>query len=212
MKLPHIAIVALGGTICMTADDGGGVVPQLSADDLVAAVPGLAEHATLHSETLLQVPSSALDFANMHQVLGWARQQIEQGAQGVVITQGTDTLEETAFFLDLYWQHPQPLVLTGAMRSPQMAGADGPANLLAAVLTAASATARRRGVLVVMNDLVHAARRVRKEHTLAVDAFVSPNGGPLAAVVEQQMRWFPTDGGRAEAATATTYTPQGALR
>ncbi len=211
MNPPRIAIAALGGTICMTPAADGGVVPQLSAEDLVAAVPGLAQHATLHTETLLQLPSSALDFTAMHQVLGWARQQIDQGAEGIVITQGTDTLEETAFFLDLYWQHPQPLVLTGAMRSPQMAGADGPANILAAVLTAASPTARQRGVMVVMNDVVHAARRVRKQHSLAVDAFVSPNGGPLGSVVEQQLRWFHPVAEPAAALAPATTEPRVAL-
>lgn len=190
MSLPHIALAALGGTICMTSTPSGGVVPSLSAHDLLQAVPGLAQHATLHAETLYSLPSSAITFTTLQTVLGWARQQVEQGADGVVITQGTDTLEESAFFLDLYWQHPQPLVVTGAMRSPGMAGADGPANLLAAVMTAAAASSRQRGVLVVLNDTVHAARQVRKAHTLAVQAFVSANGGALGTLVEQQLRWF----------------------
>lgn len=211
MTPPRIALAALGGTICMTTTPAGGVVPSLSAHDLLQAVPGLAQHATLHAETLYSLPSSAISFAVLHTVLGWARQQVEQGAAGVVITQGTDTLEESAFFLDLYWQHPQPLVVTGAMRSPQMAGADGPANLLAAVITAAAASSRQRGVLVVLNDTVHAARQVRKTHTLAVQAFTSANGGPLGTLVEQQVRWFHPPASRALALGPAAGQPRVAL-
>ncbi len=110
------------------------------------------------------------------------------GATGVVVTQGTDTLEETAFLADLVWPHPEPLVLTGAMRNPTLAGADGPANLLAAARVAAAPAARGLGALVAFHDEVHAARWARKTHSTNTAAFVSPNAGPLGHVVEGEVR------------------------
>ena len=98
--------------------------------------------------------------------------------------QGTDTLEESAYLIDLLWDRPEPVVLTGAMRNPTLAGADGPANLLAAVSVAADPEFRDLGALVVLADEVHSARSVRKAHTTRPHAFASPDGGPLGVVVE----------------------------
>jgi L-asparaginase len=102
----------------------------------------------------------------------------------VVLVQGTDTLEETAYLLDLFWDRPEPLVLTGAMRHPGQAGADGPANMLAAVTVAAAPAARGLGALLVMNDDVHAASRVRKVDATATHAFAAPGWGPVGRVLE----------------------------
>ena len=191
MTLPRIAIASLGGTISMTPDAAaGGVTPRLTAEQLAASVPGLAPVARITAETLFQLPSASLAFGNLVTALNWAEQQVLAGAAGVVLTQGTDSIEETAFFLDLYWQRPQPLVVTGAMRAPMAAGADGPANLLAAVRTAAEPASRQRGVLVVMNDTIHTARWVRKRHSLAVQAFESPDAGPAGMVVEGSPHYF----------------------
>jgi L-asparaginase len=104
----------------------------------------------------------------------------------VVLVQGTDTLEETAYLLDLFWDRAEPLVVTGAMRPPQHAGADGPANLLASVATAVSPHLRDAGVVVVLDDEVHAASRVRKSDSTTLHAFTSPAAGPLARVVERE--------------------------
>ncbi len=163
-------------------------MPQMTAQQLAASVAGLDKVAQISTEALFQLPGASLSFDNLLDCLRWAQAQVEAGADGVVFTQGTDTLEETSFLLDLYWQHPQPLVFTGAMRTPLIAGADGPANLLAAVRTAAAPASRERGVLVVMNDTVHEARRVRKCHSLAVDAFESP-GGASGHMVEGAPRY-----------------------
>jgi L-asparaginase len=100
------------------------------------------------------------------------------------VTQGTDTLEETAYFLDLVWDRPEPIVVTGAMRNPSLAGPDGPANLLAAVQVAAHPTARGLGVLVVLNDEINAAALVAKTHASALQTFQSPGHGPIGHVVE----------------------------
>ncbi len=180
-----VAIGTLGGTITMTGSpgSGGGVVPTLGAGDLVAAVPQLAG-LPLTASTLATVPSASLDEPDLRNALLWADGQVRDGAAGVVLVQGTDTLEETAYYLDLWWEHDAPLVVTGAMRAPHLAGPDGAANLLASVITAASAEARGRGVLVVLDDEVHAAAWVVKRDASATGAFCSPSFGPAGRVVE----------------------------
>lgn len=191
MSLPRIAIGSLGGTISMTPDAAaGGVVPRLGAAELIASVPGLGAVADISAHTLFQLPSASIDIPQVLAALAWAKEQVESGAHGVVLTQGTDSIEETAYLLDLYWPCAQPLVVTGAMRAAAAAGAEGPANLLGAAITAASAASRGRGVLVVMNDEIHHARWVRKNHSLAVQAFVSPEWGPVGRIVEGRARYL----------------------
>ncbi|VVD93516.1 asparaginase [Pandoraea aquatica] len=190
-SLPVVAVASLGGTISMTPSDAaGGVVPTLDATQLARSVPGLSEVATITTASIRQLPSASLRYDDLMEVLAWAEQQIAAGAVGVVLTQGTDTLEETAFLLDLFWKLPAPLILTGAMRAPQAAGADGPANLLSAVRTAIHPDSAGRGVLVVMNDTAHYARWVSKGDSLAVQAFVSLDGGVAARLVEGRPTFF----------------------
>ncbi|MFJ1260601.1 asparaginase [Cupriavidus sp. CuC1] len=191
MKYPSIAVGALGGTICMTADDAQvGALPRLSAQQLVSAVPGLVDIAEIHAATLLQLPSPSLNFAHVLDSLAWAESMVSAGANGIVLTQGTDTLEETAFLLDLLWTHPQPLVVTGAMRTPLTAGADGPANILAAVACAADSSSCGRGVCVVMNNTIHEARWVRKANSMSVETFESAVMGPAGMVLEGTPQYF----------------------
>lgn len=188
---PTVAIAALGGTIASTssASDGSAIVPTLTAESLAAAVPGLADVAEIRAETLATVPSPSLDEATLLRTLRWAGEAVDAGATGVVVTQGTDTLEESSYLLDLFWDRPQPLVLTGAMRSAQAPGADGPANLLAAVLTALAPASRERGALVAFADEVHAARWVAKTDALSTAAFRSPSFGPVGRCVEGEVRY-----------------------
>ncbi|HET9139729.1 asparaginase [Actinophytocola sp.] len=193
----RIATIAMGGTIAMTPDATGGVVPTLTADDLVAAVPGLADlDLKITTRTLWALPSGSITFAHLAELVAAIRAEIADGAGGVVVTQGTDTIEETVFFLDLTVPGPEPVVVTGAMRHPSLAGPDGPANLLAAIQVAASPAARGLGGLVVFSDEVHAARLVRKTHTASTGAFVSPGFGPLGLVVEGVPRLLTTPGAR----------------
>jgi len=185
----RVAVVAMGGTIAMAPGASGGIVPALGADDLVAAVPGLAELGLeITASTLRSLPSPSLGFADLVALAERVRAELADGATGVVVTHGTDTIEETAFLLDLTIDDDAPVVVTGAMRHPHSAGADGPANLYAAIRVAASPAARGLGTLVVMSDEVHGARFVRKGHTSSTGAFASPGFGPLGVVVEGDPR------------------------
>src|SRR3954447_13919454 len=182
----RVAVGSRGGTITMTAPaGGGGVQPALQAADLLDAVPGLGAVADIDATTLQTVPSAWLTPADVVAVADWAGAQVAAGADGVVLAQGTDTIEETVYLLDLLWDRPEPVVVTGAMRHPSSPGADGPANLLAAVRVAADPGARDRGALVVFADKVHAARRVRKTDSMTLQAFTSGVFGPLGRVHEE---------------------------
>jgi L-asparaginase len=176
-----ITVLFLGGTISMSGRDGGAVA-RLGADELLASVPALAGlPVTLDARDVRRMPSAGLTFDDVFAVLDEAERA---SSDGVVVVQGTDTIEETAYLADLLWHGDAPLVFTGAMRNPGLAGADGPANLLAAVTVAASSRFRGLGALVVLNDEVHAARHVRKLHSASPSAFASPNAGPLGRVNE----------------------------
>jgi L-asparaginase len=184
-----VVVFGLGGTIAMTSNAGGGVVPALSAEQLVAAVPGLAEIGiAVDVVDFRRVPGASLAFDDIAELAAAIEQQLADGADGVVVTQGTDTIEESSYLLDLTHARDEPVVVTGAMRNPTLAGADGPGNLLAAVQTAASPATRSLGVLVVFADEIHAASRVRKTHSTSGYTFQSANGGPLGYVVEGQPR------------------------
>lgn len=177
MSQPKLSIASLGGTICMVkTDSSSGIIPKLNAHDLIAAIPNLSGIVDIECHRLFTIPSPHLTFQHILEALSWAEQQITQGSQGIILTQGTDTLEESAFLLDLLWKHEEPLILVGAMRSPEDIGADGLANLHAGIITAISHHSRGRGVMVVMNDMIHEARWVQKSHTTATNAFISSVG------------------------------------
>ena len=195
-SLPRIAVVATGGTIA-----GAGTAPGdaasaayrsavVSADELLAAVPGLQRLAALQAEQLFQIDSA--DFTD-DKLLALARHVAALCARddvdGVVVTHGTDTMEESAYFLHLVVKSAKPIVLTGAMRPGTAPAADGPANLLHAVAVAAHPSSSGRGVLVVMNEQIHSARDVAKVHSMRLDAFASPHGA-LGLVVEGAPRWY----------------------
>ena len=164
-----------------------GIVPTLSGADLVRAVPGLDRIARISVETPFLVPGASLEFEHLRRVSQRIAQVIAAGAAGVVVVQGTDTIDETAFLLDLAHDAEAPLVVTGAKRGADAPGADGPANLKAAVTVAAAATARGLGTLVVLNDEIHSARLVEKTHKALPSAFSSPSAGPLGAVIEDEV-------------------------
>ena len=186
----RVTIFSLGGTIASTnaGASSKGVQPQLSGDDLIGAVPQVHEVADITTVSFRQVPSGHLTLVDMTALATEIERSFDGGADGVVVTQGTDTIEETSFALDLLVGAPNPVVVTGAMRNPTLPGADGPANLLSAVRVAASLLARNLGTLVVLNDEIHAARFVQKTHTSSPSTFQSVGAGQLGWVVEDRVR------------------------
>ncbi|MFC5727566.1 MULTISPECIES: asparaginase [Nocardioides] len=199
---PTVAVGALGGTIAMTSADGTAVVPTLTGELLAEAVPGLETIADIRAETLAMLPSGSLDERTVLAALAWAKDAVDAGAAGVVLTQGTDTLEESAYLVDLFWDRPEPLVVTGAMRSPQSPSADGPANLIAAMRCAVAPESRDRGVLVAFDDEIHQARWVAKTDSMSTGAFRSPVFGPIGRCVESQVVYGVNGGGRPPALVA----------
>lgn len=188
MGRPVIAILALGGTIAAAPPEPGrAATMDRDADAIVRSVPALAAVADVRPESFRRIGSADLGFAD---IIALARRidAIAGTVDGVVVTQGTDTLEETSFLLDRLVASDVPVVVTGAMRNAGLPGTDGPANLLAAVRVAASPLARGIGTLVVMNDEIHLGRFVRKAHATSPATFESRPLGPIGWVAEDRVR------------------------
>jgi L-asparaginase len=176
----RVRILTAGGTIAMVGDHAQ---PELDAQDLVASVPGLTAFPDLEAITILNKPSAHLTLEDQLRVCRAARDAARRGI-GVVVTHGTDVLEETAMLCDVLHDAQAPIVFTGAIRTASAPGADGPANLVDAVSVAASEEAAGAGVLVVFGGEIHHARCVRKTDTTSLTAFSSPQTGPLGRVTE----------------------------
>jgi L-asparaginase len=183
-----VVVLSLGGTIFMTQDQQGhSATPAAdTAQALLGGETGTGTDAPVGGRVthraIANVGSSSIRPAHLRQVLQEAREAVAGGARGVVLTQGTDTLEESAFLLNRYWDQNAPLVVTGAMRPANAPGADGPANLRDALSAARAQQARGLGVLAVFDGQVHLADRVVKTSTRGVSAFDSVPGGPSAVV------------------------------
>jgi L-asparaginase type II len=186
-RLANVMILATGGTIAGTGASStttvGYTAATVGVDRLIAAVPELAKVASVKGEQVFQIASENMNndywlvLAKRVNVL-LARADVD----GIVITHGTDTLEETAYFLDLVVKSRKPVVLVGAMRPSTALSADGPINLYNAVLLAASSDATGKGVLVVMNDQIQAARDVTKTNTSTLDSFKTTELGLLGYI------------------------------
>ena len=185
----RVVIVTTGGTIAMRHDAAsGGAVPAVSGAELVAAVPLLAACAAIEVVEFSNIPSPHMTPALMHGLALRVEELLaDADVLGAVITHGTDTLEETACFLDLFLHCAKPVCLTAAMRHAGDTSPDGPINILCAVRVAASPEARGKGVLVVMNQEVHAACDVTKTHAGNVKTFASPCWGPLGYVDDDRV-------------------------
>jgi L-asparaginase len=191
---PAIRILATGGTIAgaqANAQSYGYKSGSFKVEDLIAAVPQLKEVADLSGEQVANIGSQDMNDAVWLKLAKRANELLASPqVDGVVITHGTDTMEETAYFLDLAIKSEKPVVLVGSMRPATAISADGPGNLYNAVAVAASPAAKGRGVMVVLNDEVHSARNVTKTDTTNVDTFKSPNRGPVGLVHTGKIAWF----------------------
>lgn len=197
--LAKVHILATGGTIAGSQPDTGDTYyrPALSAEDLVRSVPGLGELADIRTEQIANIGSENMSHEIWFRLAARIETLLAGGeADGVVVTHGTDTLEETAYFLSLVVHSDKPVILVGAMRPASANGADGPANLYNAVALAAHPRAGGRGPLVVINDQIHYAREVTKTNTLRPDAFDSPNRGPAGLIHAGSARFFNTNDSR----------------
>ena len=192
---PKLILLATGGTI---AGEGGSPVVstytsgKLSADQLIQALPkSVFELADIDSEQFCNVPSQDIDD---HFLIKLSQRVntllVQDKINGIVITHGTDTLEETAYFLSLVTTSSKPVILTGAMRPSTATSADGPMNIVNAITTAASHESENCGVVVVMNESIFGARGVVKSNTTAVNTFVSPNFGPLGNVRDLKAAYY----------------------
>lgn len=187
-SLPNIAILATGGTIAGTGSSAtettGYKSGELAIETLIDAVPEMKEIANISGEQIVNVDST--DITN--EVLIKLGKRINEllssdDIDGIVVTHGTDTMEETAYFLNLVVKSDKPVVLTGSMRPATAMSADGPFNLYNAVLLASDKSSKGKGVLVAMNDRIASARNVTKTNTTTTDTFKSPENGDLGAIV-----------------------------
>ena len=184
-----ILVLHTGGTISMQADDSGAVVT--SQENPMNHVSNPLEGVEVHALDFFNLPSPHIKPKHMLALY----QKIKEEADyydGFVITHGTDTLEETAYFLDTMEVPHKPIVLTGAMRSSNELGSDGVYNYLSALRVASDDKAADKGVLVVMNDEIHAAKYVTKTHTTNVSTFQTPTHGPLGLIMKYEILYFKT--------------------
>ena len=184
-----ILVLHTGGTISMQADDSGAVVT--SQENPMNHVSNPLEGVEVHALDFFNLPSPHIKPKHMLALYQKIKEEADH-YDGFVITHGTDTLEETAYFLDTMEVPHKPIVLTGAMRSSNELGSDGVYNYLSALRVASDDKAADKGVLVVMNDEIHAAKYVTKTHTTNVSTFQTPTHGPLGLIMKQEILYFKT--------------------
>jgi L-asparaginase len=196
---PTVAILFTGGTISMRIDaQSGSAVPAMRGDDILAHVPQLSEVADIELEDVAQLPGPHVTPEHMWRLARRVAAWLERpDVDGVVVTHGTDTLEETAYFLDIALRTDKPVVLVGAIRTMSEPSWDGPANLVHAVKVAGAPDSHARGVMVAMNEQILSAREVEKVHTEAAASFQSREFGPVGVVdagVVRYLRSSPREG------------------
>ncbi|HET8599032.1 MAG TPA: asparaginase [Segeticoccus sp.] len=184
----RVVVVATGGTIASSSRNGGPAVASRTVEELVAGldVPGVA----VEGRDLLRRGSYLFTHADLRTICDAVTEELQRDdVDGVVVTHGTDTMEETAYLLDLVHDAPQPVVLTGAQKAADRPDSDGPYNLAAAVRVAASPDARGCGALVCFGDHIFAPARLRKHHTLDLEPFRASDSGPVGRVVAGAARF-----------------------
>lgn len=190
--MKKVAVVFNGGTISMKVDPRlHAAVPSLTGDEIMRMVTGIEKFAEVESYTFSNVPSPHMSPKDMIDLSKYIKNLIEKpDVSGVVVTHGTDSLEETAYLLDLTIKTDKPIIVTGSMRSGSELGYDGPANLAASICTAISDEARGRGVLVCLNDELNCASEVTKANSMKLNAFQSPDFGPIGIVDNNEVIFY----------------------
>ena len=190
--MKKVAIVFNGGTISMKVDERiKAAVPSLNGEEIMAMVTGIEKYAEIETYNFSSLPSPYMTPNLMLDLSRMIQKLIErEDICGVVVTHGTDTLEETAYFLDLVLKSNKPVVVTGAMRSSSELGYDGPFNLASSICTAISEESRERGVLVCFNGELHSASEVTKKNSMALNAFSTPNFGPIGIVDNNRVIFY----------------------
>lgn len=195
-KLPNIVILATGGTIAGAAATGtqsGYTSGAVTIDAMITAVPGIKDLANVKGEQISNVGSQDMSFEIMMAVAKRINELAKKSdVDGLVVTHGTDTMEETAYFLNLTVKTDKPVVLVGSMRPSTAVSADGPLNIYNAVAVAGDPNAKGRGVLVVMNDWIHAAHSLTKTSTTAIQTFMSPLRGLVGVTAYGKNDYYST--------------------
>lgn len=187
-----VAIIFTGGTISMKVDPRlKAAIPALSSEEIIGMVTNIEKLADIEVINYANIPSPHITPDIMMDIAKLVKDTVErEDVIGVIVTHGTDSLEETAYLLDLVNKTEKPIVVIGAMRNSSELGYDGSSNLAAGICTAASENARNKGVLVVMNNEVNAASEVTKTNTLSLDTFKSPEFGPLGIVDNDEVIFY----------------------
>jgi L-asparaginase len=189
--MPWVVLLTTGGTISMRRDpERGGAVPQLSGQEILDTVPGVDRVARVEVREFGRFPGPHMTIDRIWALRAAIRAAEAEGADGVVVTHGTDTIEETAYLLDRSLSPDIPVALTGAMRNSSELSWDGPANLMASILVVASHSARGRGCMVVMDERIVQGAETVKTHTEEFGTFQSPNWGPLGIVDKGKVLFY----------------------
>lgn len=208
MGRPRVLLLATGGTISMQVDpERGGAVPRLTGREILQAVPGAERVAELEVREFGRFPGPHITIERMWEIRAAVLAALGEGFDGVVVTHGTDTIEETAYLLDRSIPTGHPVVITGAMRNSSELSWDGPANLMAAIEVAAAPEARGRGTMVVMDEEIVQGAEVVKTHTEAAGTFRSPNWGPLGVTDKGRVLFYRESRRKPPLAPAVPATP-----
>lgn len=190
--MSKVVVIFNGGTISMKVDDKiKAAVPNLTGEQIMSMVTGIEDFAEVESHTFSSLPSPHVTPDIMLELSNYVKSfLVRDDVDGVVVTHGTDSLEETAYFLQLTINSEKPVVVTGSMRNSSELGYDGPANLAASICTATSKSARGRGVIVCLNNELNCASEVTKSHSMHLNTFKSPEFGPIGLVDSNEVRFY----------------------
>lgn len=211
MPMPQVAVLSTGGTIAST-DSEDGATPSKNGEDLIDTVPELETYADIFVREVVHTPSFDLESDTLSTIAEGVRSSVSDGAEGVIVTHGTDTMEETAYYLDLVLDLDIPVVLTGAQRRPDELGSDGPKNMLTAVRAAVhDRVGSNGGVYIAFDEELHAARDVTKRHTSDLSPFISVDACPVATFTRKDVRLRRQPGSYSSTIDATRLSKDVAL-